>query len=99
MKVRCGEENFYDTGWRGATFGITTDQTYESLAVHNPAKLGGDVPLDLDLKRDSARDVWFGRFHRGSFDRNLVLHRVGERPSHDQEICTAPGSMPRSTFP
>jgi hypothetical protein len=98
-KVRCGEENFYDTGWRGANFGISTFYSQDLLSVHNPAKLGGDIPLDLDLKHDPARDVWVGRFHRGMFDVNLVLHRVVERPSHDQEICTASSTMPRSMFP
>jgi hypothetical protein len=98
-KVHCGEENFYDTGWRGSNFGVSAVYIQELLTVHNPTKLRHYIPLDLDLKHDPIKDVWVGRFHRGMFDRNLVLHREADRPSHDQGICTTPGAMPLSTFP
>jgi hypothetical protein len=99
-KVHCGEENFYDAGWRGSNLGgVFTAYAAEILSVHNPGKLRGDVPLDLDMKHDPARDVWVGRFHRGMFDMSLTLHRVADRPDHDQGICTTPGGMPRSMFP
>jgi hypothetical protein len=98
--VHCGEENFYDTGWRGSNFGgVSTVYTQDLLTIHNPAKLRHDVPLDLDLKHDPIKDVWVGRFHRGMFDMNLILHRVANRPSHDQEICTTPSAMAHSMFP
>ena len=99
LKPRCGEENFYDMGWRGPSNGISSSYTQDQLIIHNPAKIRGDTPLDLELKHDPTNDSWVGRFHRGNFDKQLTLHRATDRPLHDQEICTSPGAIPRVSPP
>jgi hypothetical protein len=85
-KVRCGEENFFDAGWRGPTFGTTTSYQHQTLAIHYPGSKG-DWPIDVQLTFDAQEDVWKGRFHRGPFDENVTLIRAPDRPSHDQELC------------
>ena len=95
LKPRCGEENFYDMGWRGPSNGISSSYTQDKLIIHNPARIRGNIPLDLAIRHDPKTDSWMGRFHRGNFDRQLTLHRATDRPSHDQEICTEQSVMPR----
>jgi len=92
-RVRCGEENFYETGWREANSGISTAYHQDRLAFHASAEPGGVVPLDLDLQYDPIANVWVGRFHRGTFDMELTLRRAADRPSQDQEICRVPGNL------
>jgi hypothetical protein len=43
-KVRCGEENYFDAGWRGPTFGTTTNYHNQRLAIHSPGSKG-DWPI------------------------------------------------------
>jgi hypothetical protein len=85
-KVRCGEENFFDAGWRGPTFGSTTNHQHQTLTIHSPGNKS-DWPIDVQLTFDVQADVWKGRFHRGPFDENITLIRVADRPSHDGELC------------
>jgi hypothetical protein len=91
---RCGQENFYDTGWRGVTNGTSSNYAQGRLTVSNPGRFRSDVTIDLDLRFDPVRDVWTGRFHRGTFDKFLILHRAPNCDSHDSGICSMSG--PRS---
>jgi hypothetical protein len=85
-KVRCGEENFFDAGWRGPTFGTTTSYQHQSLTIHSPGSKG-DWPIDVQLTFDAQQDVWKGRFHRGPFDEKVTLIRVQDHTSHDGDLC------------
>jgi hypothetical protein len=84
--VQCGEENFFDTGWRGHkdervqagfTNGVLT-VTYQ---------FPGETAIDLDLRWHPDSNTWTGRFHRGAFDKIVTLHRAPDRRTHDQELC------------
>jgi hypothetical protein len=86
-RVRCGEENFFDTGWRGPLHGSSSCYAHELLRVHYPATAPHDIPIDLELTFDPKNDVWKCHFHRGAFDANVTLNRAQNRPSHDQELC------------
>jgi hypothetical protein len=94
-KVRCGEENFFDAGWRGPTFGSTTSFQHQTLAIHYPGSKG-DWTIDVQVTFVAQEDVWKGRFHRGPFDENVTLIRVPDRHSHDGGLCF--GSQ-ESNFP
>src|ERR1700751_1044541 len=48
--LRCGEENFYDTGWRGVTNGASSNYAQGRLTVHNPGRFRSAVTIDLDLR-------------------------------------------------
>lgn len=87
-RVLCGEENFFDTGWRGPQNGSSANYAHELLTIHYPATAPGDTPIDLELTFDPKNDAWKGRFHRRAFDANVTLSRAPNRPSHDQELCS-----------
>jgi hypothetical protein len=87
-RVRCLEESFSDTGWRGhKDAGVSAELIGEHLVVTYP-QFPGEKAMDLDLTWDNKADVWRGRFHIGAYDKQVVLHRAPDRPSHDQEICS-----------
>jgi hypothetical protein len=92
--LRCGEENFYDTGWRGVANGASSNYAQGRLTVSNPGRFRSAVTMDLDLRFDPVRDVWIGRFHRGTFDKFLTLHRAPNRDDHDGGICPISGPNP-----
>jgi hypothetical protein len=92
--LRCGEENFYDTGWRGVTNGGSSNYAQGRLTVSNPGRFGSAVTIDLDLRFDPVRDVWTGRFHRGTFDKFLTLRRAPNRDDYDGGICPMSGPNP-----
>jgi len=92
-KVQCGEENFFDTGWRGhKDRGVEAKIVGEHLVVTYP-RLPGEIAMDIDMWWIPAEDVWRGRFRRGSFDRQVTLHRAAERTNHDQELCIGPSTV------
>jgi hypothetical protein len=85
-------ENFFVTGWvgPGSENGFAT---YENrrLEVHNRDPRS-DFETHIELVLDPTKDEWTGRFHRGSFDRQVTL----ERPS-DQPGLVAPALLLTST--
>ncbi len=94
-QVQCGEENFFDTGWRGhENAGVRTVFTKGVLTVAYP-QFPHETAIDVDLSWHPETDTWTGRFHRGNFDKIVVLHRAPDRPTHDQELCLAPSVMPK----
>lgn len=84
--VRCGEENFFDAGWRGPPYGTTTSYQNHLLEIHSPARTY-DTPIDVQLTFDAQQNVWRGRFRRGAFDQNVTLTPAPYRHTHDQELC------------
>jgi hypothetical protein len=94
-KVRCGEENFFDSGWRGHKDpGVRTTFTNGVLTVTYP-QFPHETAMDLALSWHPDTDTWSGRFHRGSFEEVVVLHRAPDRRTHDQELCLGPSVIPR----
>jgi hypothetical protein len=87
--VRCGEENFFDAGWRGQTHGVTTSYQNQVLEIYYPPGFG-DPSIDVHLTFEPQKDIWRGRFHRASFDETVTLTRAPNRPNHDQELCVGP---------
>jgi hypothetical protein len=88
--VRCGEENFFDAGWRGPMYGTTTSYQHQVLEIHSPSHTSFDPPIDVKLTFEPQEDVWRGRFHRGTFDQIVTLTRAPYRQTHDQELCIGP---------
>jgi hypothetical protein len=86
-KVGCLEENFSDTGWRGARYGSSAGYAHELLRAYYPGHSMSDPPVDTELIFDPQKDIWKAHFRRGSFDGNVVLNRAPNRPSHDQDLC------------
>ena len=93
--VRCGEENFFDTGWRGhKDFGVKAELIGEHLVVTYP-QFPRENAVDLDLWWNTEGGDWKGRFHRGSFDHTVTLHRMPDRMNHDQELCIGLNGVPK----
>ena len=92
-QVRCMEENFFDTAWRGRQDPEVVD-TYAGghLVVHAPKRTNPEFAIDLDLWLDPWSHTWTGRFHRGSFDRQVTLQPAPARPDHDGGLCQAKSS-------
>lgn len=88
--VRCMEENFFDTAWRGKQ-DLEVVDTYAGghLVVHTPDRKNPEFVVDLDLWLDPWTHTWTGRFHRGSFDQQVTLRPAPPRPSHDGGLCRA----------
>ena len=91
-RVRCMEENFFDTGWQGRQdANVVNRYTAGHLQVHAPGKHNADFAIDLDLWFDPFARTWTGRFHRGNFDQQVTLRPAPARPSHDAGLCMGPG--------
>ena len=88
--VRCGEENFFDTGWqRHKNPDVRSEYTDGLLTVVYP-QFPREVAMNIELRWNQQTDVWEGRFHRGGFDHVIILRRARARPNHDQSLCRAP---------
>ena len=89
-KLQCGDENFFDTKRQA---GSESAARYEPgrLTLEFPASHGSVPAIDLDLEFHPAEDQWVGRFHRGAFDRQVVLRRDAGRLSRDGELCVITG--------
>jgi hypothetical protein len=90
--VQCGEENFFDTGWRGhKDVGVQAAFTNGVLIVTYP-QFPNETAINLELTWHPDTNTWTGRFHRGSFDKVVTLHHAPDRRTHDQELCMVPSS-------
>jgi hypothetical protein len=73
-------ENFFVTGWAGpgSENGFAT-YANRRLEVHyrDPRS---DFETHIELVLDPTKDEWTGRFHRGSFDRQVTLERASDQP-------------------
>jgi hypothetical protein len=85
--VRCGEENFFDAGWKGPTHGIIAEYLEGVLRVWTPPEEKLVPRIEIELVFDPTANTWKGRFHRGSFDNTVELHRVADRVWHDAQLC------------
>lgn len=65
-----GEENYFTDSPRGGSVTLENDR----LQLRFVATIKGDIPVDLDLTRESG-NCWRGRFHRGDFDSSVRLCR------------------------
>lgn len=62
-RVRCMEEDFFDTGWRGRQDADVVDRYAGGhLQVHAPGKHNPDFAIDLDLWFDPFTRTWTGVF-------------------------------------
>jgi hypothetical protein len=73
-------ENFFVTGWVGLG-SENGSATYANRRLevhyHDPSS-GFEIHVELVL--DPTKNEWAGRFHRGSFDRQVTLHREPDQP-------------------
>lgn len=89
--VQCGEENFFDTGWRGRKEpGVRASFTNNVLTVTYP-QLPHETAVDVNLRWHPDAATWTGRFHRGDFDKDIVMDPAPNRPNHDQSLCSRSG--------
>ncbi len=116
--IRLGDENFFDTGYSEGLLAIHFEgRTRENNSIdgNNTQGVGSErgtgglePTIDLNLTFDHSEDQWTGRFHRGSFDEQLVLRRVpnpplpGQASSPQPELHAAllvvPNDTPLPTF-
>jgi hypothetical protein len=117
--IRLGDENFFDTGYSEGLLVIHFEgrtKRNKPIDVNNTQDVGSEreidrglePTIDLNLRFDRSEDQWTGRFHRGSFDEQLVLRRVpnppvpGQASSPQQELHAAlvvvPNGTPLPTF-
>jgi hypothetical protein len=73
-------ENFFETGWTGpgSEYGSATYENQKLEVNYHDPRFGLDIQLELVF--EPAKDEWTGRFHRGSFDRQVTLRRHPPQP-------------------
>jgi hypothetical protein len=86
--VRCGEENFFDAGWKGPSRGVIAAYSDGVLRVWTPEEKIAPR-IEVELAFDPTANTWKGRFHRGNFDKTVTLRRVADRVWHDGQLCMA----------
>jgi hypothetical protein len=73
-------ENFFVTGWAGpgSENGFATYANRRLEIYYRDPR--SDFETHIELVLDPTKDEWTGRFHRGSFDRQVTLERPSDQP-------------------
>jgi hypothetical protein len=74
VMIQFGEQNYFSDSPRGGNVSFEGRR----LRLHFVPRVVSDPAIDVDLVHD-ADGSWTGRFHRGTFDSNVMLRRPAPR--------------------